>query len=673
LNNNRRGFIRKRLVIGLGCAALIAAAIGVYFAFFRNRAPEITDHEPIPPELYVGDAFNITAIVTDDEGVKEVLGIVQEPDGTIREIVLNRTNGSWENTYEVEKEGSHEVSIKAEDIKGKETTQYAGKFEGIPNTPPELIYNGELPESMYVGDEIIIAFNASDKEGNLEVIVTAESQGKSIPVGTNKTGQDSYEAVYKPEEAGIHEIIARVRDFIGKEATQVFGEIEVYLQKILDYEVPRYVEPGDGFNAWAEVEGTCIESVILKIEGFDDIFFKNTKDNLWETTEKIRIFKDGHYKYSVVIINSIEQEIPSEEGTIIVRKSGGGGGDGGCFTADTKVLMADGSFKPIIDIKENEEVQSFDFKTNGLSNNKVTGLFKFDADSYLLINNNLKVTENHPFAVGFDIWQEAAKLEVGDNVLGMKDIKLKSIKEVLEATQVFNLTVDGTHNYFVSDGKEVFLVHNKGGGACLVNDSLVLGGNNEVIKIQDLSVGDSIKSVDLEDNSIVNTKITKIVKDHAREYYYSINNELFITNDHPVCVLRENELKWICVENLRIGDKIKSLSSFIEVRSIERKNSAANTVYLETESGNFVVKAGNNYYVVKSNYSQTLAGGFDTWQEAAKLKVVDEVLGIKEIEIRSIEEVLKATQVFNLTVDGTHNYFVSDGKEVFLVHNKGYR
>ena len=60
--------------------------------------------------------------------------------------------------------------------------------------------------------------------------------------------------------------------------------------------------------------------------------------------------------------------------------------------------MADESFKPIIAIKENGEVQSFDFKTNKLANNKVTRLFRFDADSHLLINNNLKVTEKHPFA-----------------------------------------------------------------------------------------------------------------------------------------------------------------------------------------------------------------------------------------------------------------------------------
>lgn len=135
-----------------------------------------------------------------------------------------------------------------------------------------------------------------------------------------------------------------------------------------------------------------------------------------------------------------------------------------CLTADTKVLMADGSFKFIAEIKEGEQVQGFDFRINDMINNEVTGLLESDADSYLVINDGLKVTGKHPFAVGHDTWKEAAQLEVGDMVLGKSEIEIRSVKIVMESVQVFNLTVDGTHNYFVSDGKEVFLVHNKGGG-----------------------------------------------------------------------------------------------------------------------------------------------------------------------------------------------------------------
>ena len=139
--------------------------------------------------------------------------------------------------------------------------------------------------------------------------------------------------------------------------------------------------------------------------------------------------------------------------------------ESGCFTADTKVLMADNTFKPIAEIEEGDEVQSFDFNTNKKVNSKVTRLFTIEVASYLLLNDNLKVTGTHPFAVGNDVWKEAAALKVGDKVLGKSHIKIKSIKKVEEAVQVFNLTVDGTHNYFVSDEdeQEVFLVHNKTG------------------------------------------------------------------------------------------------------------------------------------------------------------------------------------------------------------------
>jgi len=332
MNNSRRGFIKKRLVIGLGTAALIAAAIGAYSAFFRNHAPVITDLDSIPPELYVGDAFNIAAKVTDDEGAKEVLGIIEEPDGTIREIVMHRSDGSWENTYEVEKEGPHEVSVKAEDIKGKESTVYAGRVDGIPDTLPAIAHNGELPESMYIGDEIGIPFNASDKEGELEVTVTAESQGKSMPIDANKTGQDSYEAVLKPEEVGIYKLIGKAIDSRGQEATKVFGEINVkmdYFPEILNSRIPKYVQLGYGFSSYARVEDDMgIESVILEIEGVGKFVFENTDHNFWESPEKIIINRSGEYKAELIVTDSRGQEA-IEEDTITVDEFGGGGG-GGC-------------------------------------------------------------------------------------------------------------------------------------------------------------------------------------------------------------------------------------------------------------------------------------------------------------------------------------------------------
>lgn len=146
------------------------------------------------------------------------------------------------------------------------------------------------------------------------------------------------------------------------------------------------------------------------------------------------------------------------------------------------------------------------------------------------------------------------------------------------------------HNEEVNDVKKASLLH----------DSLVVGENGHPVKIQDLVVGDAIQSLDINNNRIINTKITKIVKNNLRIYYYSINQRLFITNDHHILVLKENQLKWIKVENLKIGDIIKSLKGHIKIMTLERIEKPADTVYMETESGNFAIKAGDNYYVVKS-------------------------------------------------------------------------
>lgn len=286
-----------------------------------------------------------------------------------------------------------------------------------------------------------------------------------------------------------------------------------------------------------------------------------------------------------------------------------------CFAAGTQILMADGTFKKIEEISIGDEVQGYSFKTNYVVTNRVNKLLESNVDLYLIINGYLKVTAEHPFAVGHDEWKEAGKLQVGDTVLGQMNIEITSIKIVKEFIQVFNLRVDGTHNFYVSGNKalslvynkgtggiECYLVHNKGGAFCLLNNSLVLIDSNRAVAIQDLDVGDSVLALHLDSNKPVNTKVTRVIKDHPRDYYYSINDGLLITNDHPVLVVREHALEWVRVEHLNTGDKIKGLGGIIEIKSIELIDKPAVTVYLETEIGNFIVKANDNLYVVKAGY-----------------------------------------------------------------------
>lgn len=137
---------------------------------------------------------------------------------------------------------------------------------------------------------------------------------------------------------------------------------------------------------------------------------------------------------------------------------------------------------------------------------------------------------------------------------------------------------------------------------CLLNDTLVFTDKLTTRKVQDLQVGESVMSFDIASNKFMKTKITKIIKNHPRDYFYTINENLSITNDHPVLVIREKSFVWCKVENLLIGDKVKSIEGFTKITNIVKMKHPAITVYVETELGNYIAKGENNCYVVKANY-----------------------------------------------------------------------
>jgi hypothetical protein len=135
------------------------------------------------------------------------------------------------------------------------------------------------------------------------------------------------------------------------------------------------------------------------------------------------------------------------------------GGGGGCFLGGTLILMADNSTKPIEQVKEGDEVIEFDEKTFTFHGGKVTKLFSHQADRYMMFNNTLRITDNHPvFLKGK--WVEAGTLKKGDLLLGenKKPIAVESIKLGKASVDVFNLEVEPYHSYIAGG----IVVHNKG-------------------------------------------------------------------------------------------------------------------------------------------------------------------------------------------------------------------
>ena len=135
------------------------------------------------------------------------------------------------------------------------------------------------------------------------------------------------------------------------------------------------------------------------------------------------------------------------------------GGDS-CFAAGTRVLMADGEFKPIESLIVGDSVMAYDFSADRQHAAPVTQVYRKTVGSYLRLND-LMVTATHPFAVGPDEWRVAGDLREGDRVIGNSFTTIDKTEQVSQSVDVFNLTVGGPHTFYVHDGENLYLVHNK--------------------------------------------------------------------------------------------------------------------------------------------------------------------------------------------------------------------
>ncbi|MFG2722579.1 RHS repeat-associated core domain-containing protein [Streptomyces sp. NPDC048416] len=144
------------------------------------------------------------------------------------------------------------------------------------------------------------------------------------------------------------------------------------------------------------------------------------------------------------------------------------------FTPDTPVLMSDGKTKAIAKIGVGDEVEAADPETGehqGARRVDVT-LINHDTDLVDLTVEGadgaaavLHATSKHPFWDATDHkWTPAGKLHPGHALTNdkNKDIKLLSVTSVTGAADMYNLTVDELHTYYVLAGDTPVLVHNSG-------------------------------------------------------------------------------------------------------------------------------------------------------------------------------------------------------------------
>lgn len=134
---------------------------------------------------------------------------------------------------------------------------------------------------------------------------------------------------------------------------------------------------------------------------------------------------------------------------------------GFCVARGTPISTPDGD-TTVERLHAGQQVWSYDLESKSLVAATVIGTFPSQTDETLLVNDRLRLTAEHPVYVdrnGKAAWRTAASLRVDDRLVNGdgRQVRIDSIKNIGGEVDVFDVAVDGPHNFFAAG----LLVHNK--------------------------------------------------------------------------------------------------------------------------------------------------------------------------------------------------------------------
>ena len=136
------------------------------------------------------------------------------------------------------------------------------------------------------------------------------------------------------------------------------------------------------------------------------------------------------------------------------------------FSADTLVLLADGTRRPISEIVVGDMVLATDPITGEIGAREVTAVLPHQDTLLDLVvdSGSVTTTEDHHFWNHTDQqWQETQNIDIGDELLtpdgGTVNVIGLDWNSSHEAS-AYDLTIDGLHTYYVAVGHSDVLVHN---------------------------------------------------------------------------------------------------------------------------------------------------------------------------------------------------------------------
>ena len=278
------------------------------------------------------------------------------------------------------------------------------------------------------------------------------------------------------------------------------------------------------------------------------------------------------------------------------------------FIEGTPIRMHDGSSKDVEDIQIGDIIQSYNipgmpdddlagppqfsslwsWTTSSIANAEltssvVTGYGSDELDQYYLINSSYKIGTGATLFIksGSEYSYKLPEyVETGMKLLNSseEEINIDSISLVNEKTTFYSLDVEEIDTYFGSD----ILVHNL--PPCFVGGTQIQ--MHEGVKfIEEIEIGDIVKSFDVGTSSVVDSKVTKTYV-HTDRYYMILNGNIKTTSVHPFYT----DGKWVEAGDLSIGDKILHVDGLEHtIETIELSDEQV-TVY------NFEVDGTHNYY-----------------------------------------------------------------------------
>jgi hypothetical protein len=193
------------------------------------------------------------------------------------------------------------------------------------------------------------------------------------------------------------------------------------------------------------------------------------------------------------------------DGAEAVASTGAKGAARSClnsFPAETPVEMADGTSKPIEEVKVGDRVLATDPETGETEGRPVEALIRHAGEHVLVVlrfsdGSTLTATDHHPvWDVTTGTFVDAINLLVGDKLLTDHGTTITVVDAVTrdESMTAYNLQVNAIHTYFV--GTTPVLVHNSCVNELSSNngDTIVLG------RLKDTSVAKSWDGYAVLDN-----------------------------------------------------------------------------------------------------------------------------------------------------------------------------